>query len=242
MVNIGIHNTMTISIFLQLITIIINLFVLFKPVSGINILLNQLLIFEFIVQFIEIIFYSWMTSNLSIIKNITQIRYYDWMITTPTMLVTLIIYLIYLKLSSESNDHQISKNFNNDFTDNKEYIPDYNAWELLLENKYTIFIILCLNWVMLLFGYLGEIKFISTNMSVLLGFIPFLIYYYLIYIYYAQFTSSGITIFYYFFIVWGTYGIAALLPYKMKNIFYNFLDLLSKNFFGLFLSYKLFYS
>jgi bacteriorhodopsin len=33
------------------------------------------------------------------------------------------------------------------------------------------------------------------------------------------------------------YGIAALLPYNLKNSIYNILDLFAKNFFGLFLTY-----
>jgi bacteriorhodopsin len=47
-------------------------------------------------------------------------------------------------------------------------------------------------------------------------------------------------LFWYFFSVWSIYGIAALFPYKEKNISYNILDLFSKNFFGLFLSYKVY--
>ena len=242
MVNLSIKNTMNISIFIQFITLIINVFVLFIPVTGINVLLSQLLIFEFIVQVIEIIFYYWISNNLSTINNITSIRYYDWMITTPTMLLTLIIYLIYLKLinkSSETDQSNKANEYNDSEDDSKQ--ENYNIWELVIDNKFLIIIVLCLNWLMLLFGYLGEIKYLSINNSVLLGFVPFLIYFYIIYNYYAKFTSSGMNIFYYFFIIWTIYGIAALLPYKTKNICYNFLDLFSKNFFGLFLSYLLFF-
>jgi len=45
----------------------------------------------------------------------------------------------------------------------------------------TIIIVLLLNWLMLLFGYLGEISVIPVLLGVSLGFIPFLIYYYIIY-------------------------------------------------------------
>lgn len=236
MTNWGIKNTMNISIFIQLFTLIINIFVLFLPVTGINVLLKQLLIFEFIVQLIEIIFYYWMSNNLSSINNITSVRYYDWMITTPTMLFTLIIYLIYLKLDRKS----LHENDNNDDIDNNKK-ENYNVWDLLRNNKYIIQIVLCLNWFMLLFGYLGEINYLSISTSVILGFIPFVIYFYLLYINYAKYTKSGMNIFYYFLIIWAVYGIVALLPYKTKNICYNFLDLFSKNFFGLFLSYLLYF-
>jgi len=48
---------------------------------------------------------------------------------------------------------------------------------------------------------------------------------------------SGWKIYLYFFFFWSLYGVAALLPYYIKNTFYNILDLFAKNFFGLFLSY-----
>ena len=93
---------------------------------------------------------------------------------------------------------------------------------------------------MLLFGYLGEINLIPVLSGVLLGFIPFLIYYYIIYKKYAILSNDGLNIFLYFFIIWSLYGIVAVLPYKIKNMCYNILDLFSKNFFGIFLSYLLF--
>jgi len=50
---------------------------------------------EVIVQVIEGLFYIWIIFNLSSVTDITPKRYIDWTITTPTMLVTLIFYLIY---------------------------------------------------------------------------------------------------------------------------------------------------
>ena len=89
---------------------------------------------------------------------------------------------------------------------------------------------------MLLFGYLGEKKIISTVTGVVLGFIPFILYYFLIFINFVR-NKTGFYLFLYFFIFWGLYGVAALLPYNIKNASYNILDLFSKNFFGIFLSY-----
>ena len=77
-------------------------------------------------------------------------------------------------------------------------------------------------------------------LGVSLGFIPFLIYYYIIYKKYALLSEDGLKIFFYFFIIWSVYGIAATLPYKLKNMFYNILDLFAKNFLGIFLSYLIF--
>jgi hypothetical protein len=86
---------------------------------------------------------------------------------------------------------------------------------------------------------MGELGKLSAKISTFFGFIPFVIMFYIIYQKYAQYTSIGITTFYYFVSVWGLYGIAALMNYQNKNIMYNVLDLFSKNFFALFLAYLL---
>lgn len=100
--------------------------------------------------------------------------------------------------------------------------------------------VLVLNWLMLLFGYLGEINVIPVIVGVILGFIPFLIYYYIIYTKYAVLSNDGYKIYFYFLFFWSLYGVVALFPYNIKNTFYNILDLFSKNFVGLFLAYIIF--
>ena len=179
-----------------------------------------MMMLEIIVQVIEGTFYIYWLYNFKKISNITPKRYLDWMITTPTMLINLIFYLIFLK------------------DNNKEL----NFFTLFKKEFYTIVLILILNWLMLLFGYLSEISLISTTLGVSIGFIPFIIYYYIIYKKYALLSKEGLKIYLYFLIFWSFYGIAAFLPYKIKNMCYNILDLFSKNFFGLFLTYILFSS
>ena len=62
----------------------------------------------------------------------------------------------------------------------------------------NIFIpVLLLNWLMLLFGYLGEMNIIPVLLGVILGFIPFLIYYYIIYVNYVTQKGSGNLLFWY---------------------------------------------
>ena len=138
------------------------------------------------------------------------------------MLISLIFYLIFLQYK----DNNISDKL--------------HFFDLFNQEFYTIITILLLNWLMLLFGYLGEISLLPVLLGVSLGFIPFLIYYYIIYKKYAILSKDGLKLFFYFFIVWSLYGIVAILPYKIKNICYNILDLFSKNFFGLFLTYLIF--
>jgi hypothetical protein len=205
------------SLFIQIVTGIFDYYVIRLNIPDNILLLKQLLIMEFIVQIIEGIFYFWLAINIASITNITPNRYNDWYLTTPTMLVTLCIYLVYLKnteLKLENND---------------------SLFKIIYDNLNTLAPILLLNFIMLTFGYMTEIKVISKMPGVLLGFIPFLIYFYLIYDNFAKYSQDGTYLYIFFFIVWFTYGIAALMSYKTKNIMYNILDLFAKNFFGIYL-------
>ena len=222
MVNVNIYTSLIISIITQVVIGFIEIISYFIKVSSKFDFLKQMLLLEIIVQFIEGSFYIYWLFNFKNIVNITPKRYFDWVFTTPTMLVNLIFYLIFLQYKDNNKSNELQ------------------FFELFQQEFPTIIIILLLNWLMLLFGYLSEINLIPVFLGVFLGFIPFLIYYYIIYIKYALLSNDGLKIFFYFFIVWSFYGIAALLPYKIKNIGYNILDLFSKNFFGIFLSYLLF--
>ena len=213
------YDTLILSIVVQIITGIIDVGAVFVKVPKSALLIRQLLFLELIVQVIESGFYFWLAYHFTKIVNVTPKRYLDWTITTPTMLVTLILFLIYLnkKKTQETKDLDI-------FT-------------LLKDNSSVIVPVLLLNWTMVLFGDLGERKVLSVLASTVLGFIPFLIYYYMIYVNYVSPMNNGYFLFWYFFIFWSLYGFVALLPYYTKNVFYNILDLFAKNFFGIFLGY-----
>jgi bacteriorhodopsin len=216
-----IYYTGIFSLIVQLVTGIIDFYVLRLPIPPTFTLLRELLTMELIVQVIEFSFYIWMVLNFNTIKNITPFRYYDWIITTPTMLITFMFYLKFL-----SNQEQ---NIQSDslLTELK------NKWEV-------VFNVIFLNCSMLYAGYLGEQKVFSYLTTTLVGFVPFLFMFYIIYKNFAIQSSQGQKIFWYFSGIWAIYGIAALLPYKIKNSMYNILDLFAKNFFGLFLAYVLY--
>ena len=216
------YSTLIASVIVQIITGIIEITTaLFASVSPEFSIIRQLLFLEITVQAIEGLFYVWLLLNFTSVTNVTPKRYIDWTITTPTMLITLIFYLIFLERRAKNED-----------------TTGLNFFDLVIENANTISIVFILNWAMLFFGYLGEMNVISTLTGVLLGFVPFLLYYYIIYQKYAaESSSTGIKIFWYFFIFWSFYGIVAFLPYYLKNGLYNILDLFAKNFFGIFLSY-----
>jgi bacteriorhodopsin len=220
------HSSLMFSIVVQAVTGIIELLALFVKTAPGMALIRQLLGLELAVQAVEGAFYVWLYKNIHRVKNITPKRYADWALTTPTMLITLIAYIIYL--NSDKGNANDSLSFG----------------QILRENAAPIALILGLNWLMLLFGYLGEVGVIPILTGVALGFVPFIAYFYIIYErFVANDANNGnndttsLKIYAYFLVFWSLYGIVALLPYTLKNTIYNVLDLFAKNFFGLFLSY-----
>lgn len=211
--------TLLASIAIQIFTFVVSIPGFFAEIPAAYILIKDLFFLELFVQLIEGVFYIWLAFNFLKLTNITPKRYFDWALTTPTMLITLIAYLTFIN-AKETNQTQ-----------------GLTLYSILTTNYNTIIIILLLNWTMLLFGYLGEIKVIPVLYSIILGFIPFLIYYAMIYYNFVQTNNTGFMFFLYFLFFWSLYGIVAALPYYAKNILYNILDLFAKNFFGLFLAY-----
>jgi len=216
------YQTLKISVIVQIITAIIEVIALVfsRNTPPQYLIINHLLYLELTVQLIEGIFYIWLVYNFNKVTNVTPKRYVDWAITTPTMLTTLMVYLIFL-----------GKRHNNIDT------TGMTLFGTLKDNLDSVLKVMTLNWLMLLFGYLGEVKILSTGLGVFMVFIPFLIYYYIVYYKFATQSDTGLKIFWYFFFFWSIYGIAALMPYNIKNSIYNILDLFAKNFFGIFLAY-----
>jgi hypothetical protein len=220
------HSSLLFSIGVQVITGVIELGALFVKTAPGMALIKQILGLEVAVQAVEGAFYAWLYFNIDRVKNITPKRYADWALTTPTMLVTLVAYIIYLNTDKGEGKGDDSLSFG----------------QILRENATPIAQILGLNWLMLLFGYLGEVGVIPLVAGVALGFAPFIAYFYIMY---ERFIpndatiagSTSMKIYAYFLVFWSLYGIVAVLPYALKNTIYNVLDLFSKNFFGLFLSY-----
>lgn len=176
-------------------------------------LLKDLLKVELFVQIIEFMFYSWLIFSFTKSQNITPFRYLDWAITTPLMLMTLSAFL----------SHDGSKTRLRDF---------------LSTHTNSLVLIFFLNAAMLFFGLMGELGVLNKYTSTALGFIPFALNFKYIKDTFLQ--SPDLLkniVFYWFVVVWGMYGVFAVMPYTVKNTGYNILDLFSKNFFGLFLAY-----
>jgi len=205
-----------ISLFVQLIVGIIDYFAIHIEVNPKDELLKDLLGVELFVQIIEFIFYIWLIYYFNkASRNITPIRYLDWAITTPLMLITLSAFLTH-----DGNTPTRLSDF-------------------LYNHKSSIIKIVGLNAVMLFFGFIGEVGLLNPYISTLLGFIPFIINFKHIKDTFLSLTEDSVKkwLFYWFVFFWSLYGLFAVMNYTKKNTGYNILDIFAKNFFGVFLAY-----
>jgi bacteriorhodopsin len=219
----SVHLSTNISIIIQILSGLIGLSGLVINVPEKHKILQNVLTIELVVQFIELIFYIFVLQSMAItaLPQMAAMRYLDWFITTPTMLLTTILLFKY----EEYLENNIEKKL--DF------------WDFLKTDRDNIIIIIVCNFFMLLFGYLGEIGIIDMTISLTIGFLFFGITFYNIYINYAVKSKNATTLFYYISSIWGIYGIAAALPIDLKNNMFNILDIFAKNFAGLYLYYRI---
>jgi len=175
-------------------------------------LLVQSLRLELFVTVIQFVFYVTLIRNLKA-ETMAITRYFDWFLTTPMMLISMSAYFLYKK-GEDSSIIEIIKKYKSSFV------------RIVLSNL-----------VMLIAGYLGEIGYISKTTSVIIGTIALFITFRTID---KDMDGSKNDIFKFIATVWGLYGLAFMLPVHEKNIMYNMLDVVSKNFFAVFLTRELY--
>ena len=213
----NVARTIYLSLIMQLTTTLISLDGLNYELEEKDYVLREILVLEAFVQFIEAFFYIWVILALKDLKIMCSRRYIDWFITTPTMLVSTIVFFEYLNNKSKT----------------------IHLVHFIKDRKDDVLKIFIYNFMMLLFGLLGELNIIDNKKAVVIGFIFFFLTFKLIYDKYASKTEVGMKLYKFLVIVWSLYGVAALLPLKAKNISYNMLDIVSKNFYGLFIYYTI---
>jgi len=105
-------------------------------------------------------------------------------------------------------------------------------------NPILVFTILILDYIMLLLGYLGEVHMMDRFSAMILGFIPFLVIFYLIFSTFLLNTINpfNFLIFGIYFVIWAGYGIVYWFEEKEKNIFTNLFDAISKGVVAIILS------
>jgi bacteriorhodopsin len=138
-------------------------------------------------------------------EKINVTRYVDWSITTPIMLLVLVLAFLY-------NNKKGPMRFSN-------YL-----------------IILLFNYLMLGFGYVGEIGMLDKQWANTFGFLAFFALYYFIYVKYiaGNKNSDNNILFGTFVFLWALYGVFYTMDSVTRNVGYNVLDLFSKCFVGIF--------
>jgi hypothetical protein len=209
-------NSLYFSLFVQVVSIAIGFFGLTLKVDPADQILITAVGLETIVSSIQLTFYLWYTYHFKEVVEATFYRYHDWMITTPIMLLTTILYFDY-----------------NNKPDEKKTLQSF--WD---EHQKDILIIFAFNAMMLFFGYLYEIGSLDLFTSNSMGFVGLIGSFFIIY---NSFVSNNLSANLPLFIamsgIWGSYGLAATLSPGWKNLSYNLIDTLSKNFYGIYLTY-----
>ena len=160
-------------------------------------------------------------------SGLTHFRYLDWLATTPLLLISFTLYLQYLKNKNKN------KNNNKNTSDDVESSSSNENKPAQVEFQYDrLGIIILLNFIMLVFGFLGETGRINHTLGCILGFIPFIALFWYIWQWYGDVLKNK-WIFTIFIIVWSLYGIVYFLPNTTKNMSYNILDVIAKVGFGL---------
>jgi len=210
------------SLFIQWVTMIANIIGVLLAVKPAEVIVQHALYIETFVQGIQLGFYTWFKQHIvDSPAAITPIRYYDWIITTPLMLFTTVLFYAY----------------NNQTAEEKQEDP-LTLEDFVQQNKTAIAVMFAFNLAMLAFGYLGEIGVLGLASSTFFGFLGLVGSFYTMW----QFVGDNFVnqILYGFMLtVWSLYGVAAMFKPTWKNVSYNILDLFSKNFYGIFLTYFL---
>jgi hypothetical protein len=209
-------NSLYFSLFIQTISIIIGLFGLTLKLNPIDEILRTVVGLETIVSFVQLSFYIWYAYHFKEVVEATFYRYHDWAITTPIMLLTTILYYDY-----------------NNNPDEKKTLK--TVWD---EHYKDILLVFGFNFMMLFFGYLYEINVLDLFTSNSLGFVGLIGSFYIIYkSFVVKNLPDNLPLFVFMSIVWGSYGIAAMFSPAWKNFTYNIIDTISKNSYGIFLTY-----
>tara|TARA_Y100000385_G_C13032024_1_gene611219 strand:+ start:640 stop:1326 length:687 start_codon:yes stop_codon:yes gene_type:complete len=215
-----VYKTIYISLILQVLTTAVSLDGFNYKLNPIDDSLKDVLKIETVVQFIEGFVYLWISFAITNLDTMVDRRYLDWAITTPLMLISTIIFMEYNLIK-------------------EKYKKGIKTEEFLQENIPEIIQIVIFNGLMLLFGYLGEKNIMNKDLSIIIGFIFFFLTFRLIYSRYVNNNDTNLKLFIFIFVIWSLYGVSAKFGPVPKNVSYNFLDIIAKNFYGLFIYYKI---
>lgn len=169
--------------------------------------LNTILAFEVSSQVIEFLWYAVVLVRSETIT--ARLRYIDWVLSTPVMLISLAMFFQHRDSTSPSS-------------------------VLSIFESYEIYACLGVNWIMLAFGFAMESAWITDVTGLIGGGLALVVSFTFLGLLTPIDTMSHV-LFWVTFGVWGLYGVAAAFDGVTKNVMYNAIDVISKNCFGLFL-------
>lgn len=168
--------------------------------------LTPIYILELSSQAVE---FLWYTAIVCVYKEITTwTRYLDWFFSTPVMLFSTVLFFL----------HRTDTNY-----------------DVFLESG-SIYMIVMFNWLMLSFGFAIETNTIPQVVGLVGGSTLLIATFSVMATYIDRHDTVSLSLYSIMFLVWGLYGVAAAFPYEPKNVAYNVLDIVSKNFYGVFLT------
>lgn len=207
--------TARISVVAQILFGLFSLVGFFVPTSAEHRILVSLLILDTVVQGIELSFYLLF---LYFDKLSISYRYLDWFFSTPTMLVSLFVFLRYLDRGAG---------------------PPLSFGDVMRRDRTPIAWMLVLNAGMLAGGLLVERALVANWIGHGLGFLAFAGSFAILFVV-AMPRDDAFGIFLATFVccVWLLYGVvaAAIAEARWRSTAYNLLDIVSKNLYGVLIS------
>ena len=167
--------------------------------------LSIIFAFELASQVIELLWYVWVVCRYR--RIVTWTRYVDWVWSTPVMHISTALFLYHRA--------------------HKPILDVLRAWPLYLA--------CILNWLMLAFGFAMETGAVRPFLGLAGGGVAFVGSFGALAVLVDEQDALSVGLLTAIYIVWALYGVAAALPDVPKNVGYNALDVVSKNFYGLFL-------
>jgi hypothetical protein len=212
-----VNSSTKISIYVQAIVGLLDIFALTVNVAEKDMILKDILALETIVQVIETGWYVFVIQWLPQ-EEMAKSRYYDWLFSTPLMLVSLFCYLLY--------EYQL---------ENDPEGTTLRLFDIVKQHSESFTRIILSNLAMLSIGYLYETGQINKQIAFWYGLIFLINTFSIIYSNTGKSTRGNI-VFVVTFLLWSVYGVAFLLPTAQKNTIFNIVDLFSKNFFAIFVA------
>lgn len=211
-----VQRTTQASFLVQAITGLVGLAGLTYQTTPRDTILKTLLSIEMGVQAFEFLFYIAFMFILNL-HFLSELRYFDWFFSTPVMLFTMASYFLYEQAPTEP-------------------LSLHSIWD---QHRHPLLQIAIANMAMLVVGLLGEYGILSRWTAFILGTAAFIVSFYTLYTEFVGPDTYSKGMYGLLTLVWSGYGVAYLQSEVTKNIAYNILDVIAKNFFGLFLVYKL---